>query len=381
MQNIVNIKVTPEQLATLQGLVRKCTFPGIDVQASPAYTGTGRILEIIEGERGHKEAVYAGTYAITLHDVTITIPQAVTESGWRVLARREFVGGSEAVTWYDATEVFDTSSFAVGQCDACGLARSRSYTLIIRKDTRTIQVGGSCVAKYVPAKFEQALRSLAECLTVIRGLSDPDLFDLSGGGSLPRHEPLARLVAIAIELHKQGVPFIPSKDKWGEPQENATWRQVVRALTFIERGVSEGVLNAIHPAVPTPADEVADLVEALRADNPEFGYDWVLRNACGVIIPKVSRILSDRARANDPVVEQVTPPAGRIVVEGKVLSIKQVESQWGIVTKILVDCGGYRLYGSAPSHVICDRDEVVRFKATVEPKEVGFGFYSRPGKA
>jgi hypothetical protein len=72
------------------------------------------------------------------------------------------------------------------------------------------------------------------------------------------------------------------------------------------------------------------------------------------------------------------------VVEGKVLSIKEVESQWGTTLKVLLDCGGFRLFGSVPAHIRggdLRRDEVVRFKATVEPKEVGFGFYSRPGKA
>jgi hypothetical protein len=213
-------------------------------------------------------------------------------------------------------------------------------------------------------------------------LGEPDLFDIPAGQGLGRHEPVARLVAIAILLHEKSVPYVASKDSYGEPNRNATWRQVVRALE-LGGGVDGNILDCINPvfAGQVPADKVQAVVEALVADLPELDYTYVLRSASGIIIPKVSRLLNAWAKANEPQVEQALPPTGRVVVEGKVVSIKQVESQWGTVTKILVDCGAYRLFGTAPGHVVYDRDAVVRFKATVEPKEVGFGFYSRPGKA
>jgi hypothetical protein len=143
-------------------------------------------------------------------------------------------------------------------------------------------------------------------------------------------------------------------------------------------GVDEAILNCIHPAEPVAADKVAAVVDALVAELPELAYTYVLRSACGIIIPKVSRHLSALARANEPQVEQALPPTGRVTVEGKVLSIKDVESQYGWATKLMVDCAGYRLYGTMPSGVNATIGATVRFVATVEPKEVGFGFYSRP---
>jgi hypothetical protein len=379
--NTITLQVSPDNIAGLRSLVSKCTFPGVTLQVSAEKQGTGRVYEVIEGARGHYEQVQVGTYPVTLHDVVVTIPATVTESGWTVLARREFVYGTEAVTWYDGEQVFDTSALDAGACDACGLSRPRTYTLLIRKGFETLQVGGSCVAKYVPARFEKALLSLSALLTQVRRLSEPDLFDIPAGQGNGRHEPVSRLVAIAILLHERSVPYVASKDSYGEPNRNATWRQVVRALE-LGGGVDGNILDCIHPAESVPADKVRAVVEALVADLPELAYTFVLRSACGIIIPKVSRLLNAWAKANEPQVEQVLPPTGRVVVEGKVLSIKQVESQWGTVTKILIDCGAYRLFGTAPGHVVYDtRDAVVRFKATVEPKEVGFGFYSRPGKA
>jgi hypothetical protein len=381
--NTITLQVSPENIAGLRSLVSKCTFPGVTLQVSAEKQGTGRVYEVVEGARGHYEQVQVGTYPVTLHDVVVTIPATVTESGWTVLARREFVGGTEAVTWYDGAQVFDTSALDAGACDACGLSRPRTYTLLIRKDTQTLQVGGSCVAKYVPARFEKALLSLSALLSQVRRLGEPDLFDIPAGQGLGRHEPVSRLVAIAILLHERSVPYVASKNSYGEPNHNATWRQVVRALE-LGSGADGNILDCIHTAEDVPAEKVRAVVDALVADLPELAYTYVLRSASGIIIPKVSRLLNAWAKADAPQVEQVLPPTGRVVVEGKILSIKRVESDWGVVSKALVDCGGYRLYGTLPGNLcsdVFDRNEVVRFKATVEPKEVGFGFYSRPGKA
>lgn len=375
--NTITLQVSPENITGLRSLVSKCTFPGVSLEVSDARAGVGRVYETIEGERGRYEQVFVGTYPVTLHDVVVRIPDAVTESGWTVLARREFVAGSESVTWYDSAQVFDTSALDTAACDACGLVRQRSYTLLIRKGAETLQVGGSCVAKYVPARFEQALQTLAAVLTSVRRLGEPDLFDIPAGQGLGRHEPVARLVAIAILLHERSVPYVASKDSYGEPNRRATWRLVSHALE-LGGGVDEAILECIHPAEPVAADKVAAVVEALTAELPELAYTYVLRSACGIIIPKVSRHLSALARANQPQVEQVLPPEGRLTVDGLVLSIKEVETQFGWATKLLVDCGGFRLFGTLPSGLDAVVGGSVRFVATVQPKEVGFGFYSRP---
>ena len=76
-------------------------------------------------------------------------------------------------------------------------------------------------------------------------------------------------------------------------------------------------------------------------------------------------------------------PEGRVVITGKVLSIKQVESDYGIVDKWLIECDGYRVFGTVPAFLAEDAEvgQVVTFKANVQPKEAGFGFYKRPTKS
>lgn len=77
----------------------------------------------------------------------------------------------------------------------------------------------------------------------------------------------------------------------------------------------------------------------------------------------------------------------RGTITGKVLSIKKVENDYGIMTKILVVSDeGWKVYGSAPTSLMREGLEkgcVVRFdaKVAVSEDDEKFGFFSRPTKA
>lgn len=80
-----------------------------------------------------------------------------------------------------------------------------------------------------------------------------------------------------------------------------------------------------------------------------------------------------------------TPKAGRRVVEGTVLSLKEstFEACYGRTVrqiKVLVKCDGYKLYGTVPASIAADVKvgDSIRFTATVAAKEPGFGFFIRP---
>lgn len=84
---------------------------------------------------------------------------------------------------------------------------------------------------------------------------------------------------------------------------------------------------------------------------------------------------------------EIEVPEGRQVVEAEVLKVKDEEDTFspygGTVWKMLVQADGFRLYGSVPSSLVgsIERGSRVRFTATLQPKETGFGFYKRPTKA
>ncbi len=74
-------------------------------------------------------------------------------------------------------------------------------------------------------------------------------------------------------------------------------------------------------------------------------------------------------------------PSGRMLVIGRVLTIRVDETQYGTVTKMLVKHdSGFKVWGTRPSGLNCDRGDIVSFKATVQQsdKDPKFGFYARP---
>lgn len=75
--------------------------------------------------------------------------------------------------------------------------------------------------------------------------------------------------------------------------------------------------------------------------------------------------------------------AGKQEITGIILNFKDCESQYGLTVKMLVQLdNGNRLFGTCPRSLLqVERGSKVAFVATVEPKETGFGFFSRPTKA
>jgi len=97
--------------------------------------------------------------------------------------------------------------------------------------------------------------------------------------------------------------------------------------------------------------------------------------------PAIAAARKAEADAADPV------PEGRIAITGEVLTVKVMETRFGLVQKMLVRAsdGGYKLWGSVPSSIADDVQvgATVTFTATLQPSpdDAKFGFYSRPSKA
>lgn len=74
-------------------------------------------------------------------------------------------------------------------------------------------------------------------------------------------------------------------------------------------------------------------------------------------------------------------PTGRLVIEGVVLGLKEQESEYGIVTKMLVQAdSGYKVWGTRTANA--NKGDRVQFRATVTPSrgDTKFGFFSRPAE-
>jgi hypothetical protein len=74
-------------------------------------------------------------------------------------------------------------------------------------------------------------------------------------------------------------------------------------------------------------------------------------------------------------------PTGRVEITGVIVKVDERESQWGIVTKMLVKAAeGFMVWSTLPSGAPCERGASITFKATVKPSpdDPKFGFASRP---
>lgn len=97
-----------------------------------------------------------------------------------------------------------------------------------------------------------------------------------------------------------------------------------------------------------------------------------------------ARLVAQQAEKDALVSTGVAHIAGRQVIEGVVLSTKQVEGQFGFTTKMLVQAdNGLKFWGTMPASVNAEKGDRVRLTGTVEPSkdDVLFAFYSRPAKA
>lgn len=76
-------------------------------------------------------------------------------------------------------------------------------------------------------------------------------------------------------------------------------------------------------------------------------------------------------------------PTGRMIIEGTVIKVGIYETIYGNFKKMTVKTkDGWICFGTVPSSHDCDRGNIIKFVATVEPSrnDVKFGFFKRPTK-
>jgi hypothetical protein len=127
----------------------------------------------------------------------------------------------------------------------------------------------------------------------------------------------------------------------------------------------------------TIADIVGKLVKYGSVSEKQLAFVKRLVDAIPARAEKEAAKAAEKAAAADC-------PTGHIEVDGVVLSIKEQETAFGYVTKMLVQhATGWKVWGTVPSNLTINKGDRVAFTATVERSadDSKFGFYSRPTKA
>lgn len=146
----------------------------------------------------------------------------------------------------------------------------------------------------------------------------------------------------------------------------------------------------------------ADFVETLRGYGDDFLESLVSQfDDKGGLSPKqlaaAEKALERLAARKAEQELAIDVPEGRQEITGVVLSTRVQDGRFGTERKMLVQCDGFKLWGSVPKSLYaetaedCDEGRIfrtselegrtVRLTATLSGKERGFGFFSRPSKA
>lgn len=157
------------------------------------------------------------------------------------------------------------------------------------------------------------------------------------------------------------------------------------------REEAEKVAAEKRAARETFVQENGDLVAALEAYDGHSRFVLeartdVVRDGETLTEAQVAALWKAIRDEEERLAAEIDVPEGRQIVEGDVLKISEYEDTFspygGTVLKMLVQADGFRLFGSVPSSLSgVERGSRVRFTATLQPKETGFGFYKRPTKA
>jgi hypothetical protein len=119
----------------------------------------------------------------------------------------------------------------------------------------------------------------------------------------------------------------------------------------------------------------------IRAKSFTFALSDRQLDALTRAVEAKEAFLARRAAQKAEAIANAKPiPAGRVEVEGTILSIKEYAGDYGIAVKALIQCDGFKLFGTLPASIVRDAkvSDRVSLTATVKEKEPGFGTYSRP---
>ena len=146
--------------------------------------------------------------------------------------------------------------------------------------------------------------------------------------------------------------------------------------------------TAFLGATPAIAEALAQISDPIHAGN-HFAHDvlYKLDRYGSLSDAQVNAVVASMARDRDYAAKKALEatevkgpaPSGRTIVTGLVLSIKQQENNFGVVTKMLVKLdSNAKVYVTAPSGI--ERGDTVTVRATWTPShdDASFAFGSRP---
>lgn len=159
---------------------------------------------------------------------------------------------------------------------------------------------------------------------------------------------------------------------------------LAKAWELYEKPLAElAVDRGGHMIIPNEEETVRDIVGKL------VKYGSISDKAMNYVRVLLERIEKrgerEAARAAEKEAAAPVPVTdNRVLIVGKVLSMKVVDGPYGLATKMLVKTApGWKVWGTKPLALECAVGDEVGFEAKIAPSkdDPKFGFFSRPSKA
>lgn len=281
-------------------------------------------------------------------------------------------------------------------CDHCGMRRNRKKTVVVRNESGEVaQIGSACMKDFLgyhgnPEKVLWLTVELSDSL---------DDLDRCGGSSWASYgtSTAAFLLRSVASVRQYG--WVP---KSYDPS-TATATVAMQSLGFgarLRRPEDNRLLDLIEGLKPVQEDAAKvseirswfsrnefndtyhrNLKTVVASDEVEPKHFGLLASAVSAYDKAMGREIEKKAQEEMPKVPVV--PGSGVPVEGSVVSTKLVDSDYGSTLKMLLQCEGYRLWGSVPKTLAgVEVGDRVRLVANVETSrdDEFFGFFSRPRK-
>jgi hypothetical protein len=336
------------------------------------------------------------SYAVYVVDVDVSIPVPVRKSGdWTCVAviKKNEDGSRDAIaTGHEnlqlSKQFIQTNDLV---CSHCNAKRNRATTLLFSDGKDLKQVGKECAKEYgFDASEAVAAFEFMDEVLLMTGGEEGDNEGYFGGGNTKRSRVFSTdvvLTAVVVDMVQLSHPYEKSKRQENgltEENPNATWRAVLRMLTSYS--------NTDERPSPAVAKTIRDMKKWFRSlDKDTLIANEYIASLHSMIedemiserkLPLFASIYQAYVTGIRNREERVTPtvpvPEGRVVVTGKVVSLKSYDSDFGgSVTKMLVVLeDGNKVFCTAVGNATVG--ETITIKVTLTRKDDHFAIGKVP---
>lgn len=323
--------------------------------------------------------------------VTVCIDRLLPHyEGYSLVSRLDFVDDEVLISTVPGRETpaeFRTPDNR--RCDHCNMGHSRVKAYVVEGPDGFAQIGSSCLHKYLPASA-LALIDAEWLIDLVNEMVDEyndDDHYYSGGRQAYDLRVVVNL-ALRIIANTGWVSSKVSRER-GIPSTANLVRDAF--------GLSGWRFQEWKAENPTQSRYNADdVIEYCQNMPGESDYAFNIRtlagmshipwNMIGFVASMPSVYIRHIEQAYEATVATRNPaPTGRVQITGAAVSFKDYESQYGVTTKVLIDCdGGWRLFVTLPRSLNdLEAGDRCTMTVTVEPSETDptFAYGSRPTKA